>query len=436
VAANGAPVEPQVVAEHDRLAVHHRHQTRAGPQQGGLAGAVGPLQQDDLAGLDVEVDAGQSWEPSEQGHSTAKVDGRLHDDAETIPAALIPPPMLPRCLARSPTTYAFQYMLARWLGRLGRTLIAAGVLVFLFLGYLLWGTNLQTAASQDKLEKQYGQQVAEAKQKLAKATPVKESPTTTAPTPTGPPSDNPVAVPLPSPAEGDIVGRIGIAKIGLKPKVIVESVTEEQLKRGPGHYPGTALPGQKGNVAIAGHRTTYGAPFHDVNQLNNGDEITVTTTYGNFVYVVSDKKIVDPSDTSVLENHGEALLTLTACHPIWSAQQRLIIIAKLKGAPVGKLTGQDEANKKLAGGLAGEKGLNNRALSSLDSPHPAKGAVVMWGLLAAAIWLVAWIIARFVLGRRVRWYISWIPYAVGLPLFGVALYVFFENFVRQLPSNF
>ncbi len=327
-------------------------------------------------------------------------------------------------------------MLARWLGRLGRTLIATGVLVFLFLGYLLWGTNLQTAASQDKLEKQYEQQVTQAKQKLAKATPVTESPTTAAPAPTDPPSDNPVAIPLAVPAEGDIVGRIAIAKIGLKPKVIVEGVTEDQLKRGPGHYPGTALPGQKGNAAIAGHRTTYGSPFHDVNQLTNGDEITVTTTYGNFVYVVSDKKIVDPSDTSVLENHGEALLTLTACHPIWSAEQRLIIIAKLKGAPVGKLTGQDEANKKLAGGLAGEKGLNNRALSSLDSPHPAKGAVVMWGLLAAAIWLVAWIIARFVLGRRVRWYISWIPYAVALPLFGVALYVFFENFVRQLPSNF
>ncbi len=218
--------------------------------------------------------------------------------------------------------------------------------------------------------------------------------------------------------------------------MIVEGVTEDELKRGPGHYPGTALPGQKGNVAIAGHRTTYGSPFHDVNELTNGDEIDVTTVYGSFVYVVSDKKVVDPGDTSVLENHNQALLTLTACHPIWSADQRIIIIAKLKGAPVGKLAGQDEANKKLASALAGEKGLNDRALSSLDSPHPPKTEVIMWGMICAAIWAAAWVIARFGLGRRYRWYIAWTPYLVAVPLFGLSLYVFFEHFVRQLPSNF
>ncbi len=317
-------------------------------------------------------------------------------------------------------------MLARTLGRLGRFLLTAGVLVFLFLAYLLWGTNLQTASAQQKLEKQFDRQVAEAQQKLSQTTTT--APPTTAPDPGG--GDPPVDIPLQVPAEGGIVGRIAIPKIGLSPKVVVEGVTEDQLKRGPGHYPGTPLPGQKGNVAIAGHRTTYGSPFHDINELTNGDEIDITTTYGRFVYRVTGQKIVEPSDSSVLDDHGQATLTLTACHPIYSADQRIVVTADLVGSPVGKLAGQDEANSKIQKKLAGEP------LSALDSPQPPKTDVVLWGLLCGAIWLVAWVLARFVLGRRHRWYIAWIPYAVGLPLFGVTLYVFFENFVRQLPSNF
>src|SRR6476620_8760053 len=241
-------------------------------------------------------------------------------------------------------------MLARTLGRIGRTLIAAGVIVFLFLAYLLWGTNLQTAAAQKKLDKQYAQEVADARAKLATTT------TTTTLPGTPVPSDG-VDIPLPAPKVGDIVGRISIPKIGLRPKVVVEdALDEEPLTRGPAHYVGTPLPGQKGNVGIAGHRTTYGSPFHDINELENGDKVNISTTYGDFTYTVVDKKIVDPSDTTVLENHGKAMLTLTACHPIWSAEQRIIIIAKLEGATVGKLQGQVENDKKAQAKLQADEG--------------------------------------------------------------------------------
>lgn len=324
-------------------------------------------------------------------------------------------------------------MIARTLGRLGRTLIAAGILVFLFLGYLLWGTGLQTAQAQSKLAKQFDREVAEAKAHLATTT------TTSAPT-TAPGSpdttvDDPAPIDLPVPRQGDIVGKIAVPSMGLLPKTVVEGTDEEQLKRGPGHYPGTALPGQMGNVAIAGHRTTYGSPFHDIDQMRNGDKITITTTYGTFVYTMIDHKIVDPGDTSVLENHGQALLTLTACHPVYSASQRYIVIAKLDGRAVGKLSGQDQANKQIQKQLAGDV-TTKRSLSSFDARHPAITQAVLWGLVCAAIWLAAWVVARFVLGRRHRWYVAWLPYVLGLPLFAVTLYVFFEHFVRQLPSNF
>lgn len=331
-------------------------------------------------------------------------------------------------------------MIVRTLGRIGRTLIAAGIVVFLFLAYLLWGTNIHTAGEQRKLEKQYKQQAAaEAKQLATTTTPVSAVPGGPAPSEPAQPITSPVA----APDEGGIVGRISIPKLDLTPKVVVQGVDLDQLERGPAHYPGTPLPGQKGNVAIAGHRTTYGAPFHDVDQLENGDKIIIDTSYGGrFVYEVMNKpagfqEVVQPDDVSVIQDKRDNRLTLTACHPKFSADQRIIIEAKLVGDPTAKLTGQDEVDKKLVKTLAAGKGEAKKGapIDNLDGKKAARTPIALWGLLCAAIWLAAWVLARFVLGRRAR-LIRWSPYVLGAPLFLIALFVFFEHFVKLLPSNF
>lgn len=119
-----------------------------------------------------------------------------------------------------------------------------------------------------------------------------------------------------------------------EPLVVIGGVGIEELKRGPGHYPGTAPPGEDGNFAVAGHRTTYGAPFLHLDELQAGDEIHVTDRDGTvWVYRYVEERIVYPGDVSVIGHDplgtGEPTLTLTTCHPRFSARQRLIVFAEL-----------------------------------------------------------------------------------------------------------
>jgi sortase A len=126
---------------------------------------------------------------------------------------------------------------------------------------------------------------------------------------------------------GDSLTRIKIPAIGLD-TVVVEGVTPSALRAGAGHYPQTPLPCETGNVSIAGHRTTYGRPFGNVDQLKPGDTIELTTPIGGCVYqVAKDPYAVAPTDLSVIDPTGERSLTLTTCHPKGSAAQRLIIRA-------------------------------------------------------------------------------------------------------------
>lgn len=125
---------------------------------------------------------------------------------------------------------------------------------------------------------------------------------------------------------------IKIPKISVD-RVVVEGVGVEELKKGPGHYPETALPGQLGNMVISGHRTTYGAPFFRLDELATGDEILIQDGQGTFKYRVSEKKIVAPTDLSVILPSSDARITLTTCNPKYSAKQRLIIVGTLEGAP-------------------------------------------------------------------------------------------------------
>lgn len=126
---------------------------------------------------------------------------------------------------------------------------------------------------------------------------------------------------------GDSLTRVKIPAIGLD-TVVVEGITPSALRAGAGHYPTTPLPCENGNVGIAGHRTTYGRPFGNLDQLKPGDTIELTTPVGGCLYQVAKAPYaVAPTDLSVIDPTGERSLTLTTCHPKGSAAQRLIVRA-------------------------------------------------------------------------------------------------------------
>jgi sortase A len=134
---------------------------------------------------------------------------------------------------------------------------------------------------------------------------------------------------------GDAIGHISIPKIGASYDV-VQGTDEASLEKGPGHYPGTAFPGLGQTVGIAGHRTTYLAPFRHLDALKPGDRILVKMPYGLFTYAVQYRKIVLPTALWVTHNVGYERLVLSACNPLYSAAQRIIIFAKLKSVtPLG-----------------------------------------------------------------------------------------------------
>ena len=128
---------------------------------------------------------------------------------------------------------------------------------------------------------------------------------------------------------GDPIGRIQIDRIGLN-TVFLHGTATGTLQRGPGHYPTTSLPGQRGTVAIAGHRTTYGAPFRQIDDIRDGDEIRLVMPYAAFTYEVEKHEIVEPGDVGIIDPVGYDRLVLTACHPLYSAAQRWAAFARLR----------------------------------------------------------------------------------------------------------
>jgi len=348
----------------------------------------------------------------------------------------------------------------------GRTLITAGTLVLLFVAYQLWGTGLQEARAQRALKSQFNEvlQADGTTTTQAPSTTTTPPPTSTTappgtPTTTGPLKVTAVTVvpnDLPLPNYGDPIATLRIPKIGVT-RTVVQGVGLDQLKRGPAHYPDTPLPGQAGNAGIAGHRTTYGQPFHNVDKLANGDQIIVKTRQGEFVYAIDRTTIVEPSQIEVLQPTTDASgklenrITLTACHPKFSAAQRIIISGLLIGQPAPELPGQTEASKQVVKEQASRtKGEANEATidGGLSGLKKSRTPVYIWAGICAAIWLATWSV-QTVLRRRMRSRtgargrpsrgsraLTWSPYLVGLPVFLVALYVFFENFGRLLPGNY
>lgn len=129
-------------------------------------------------------------------------------------------------------------------------------------------------------------------------------------------------------ADGTAIGRIRMKRIGLS-TVVVQGTGTDALHNGPGHYPATPLPGVSGTVGIAGHRTTYGAPFRKLDKLRKGDAVIVEMPYGRFTYEVERRRIVPPTATWVTQRVSYDRLILSACHPLYSAAQRIVIFARL-----------------------------------------------------------------------------------------------------------
>ena len=126
---------------------------------------------------------------------------------------------------------------------------------------------------------------------------------------------------------GDAIARLRVPRLDLN-LVVVNGTNASDLRRGPGRHEDTFMPGEGKIVYVAGHRTTYGAPFSDINQLDVGDTITVELPYGSVEYRVTSHRIVDDNDLTVLKSHGREELVLQACHPRFFASQRYLVYAR------------------------------------------------------------------------------------------------------------
>lgn len=242
-------------------------------------------------------------------------------------ATTAPPRDPPTPIPRRPAS-------VRALRVVGWTLIAAGALVLLYVAYALWFTGLETERAQEGLQAQWEERVAVGAGDDA------------APEIDVGGADEPDAggdAPQESVVDEGAVAKLEFRRPGAdehpvtdEPLFVVDGVGYDDLTRGPGHYPHSALPGEAGNFAVAGHRTTYGAPFFSLDELEAGDRIRVTDRSGRqHVYEFAARRVVGPDEAWVLGDDpldtGRPVLTLTTCHPRFSAAERLIVFAKLVG---------------------------------------------------------------------------------------------------------
>jgi sortase A len=318
-------------------------------------------------------------------------------------------------------------VIGKVLGGIGRILIISGLVVLGFVAYQLWGTSLESSRGQDELAAGLAQDVAvededsedaatldvrDVVERFARVDPV-------------------TAPPLPPPPEGEALGVIEIPKIGLE-RVMVEGVSKADLKKGPGRYPGTAMPGQQGNAGIAGHRTTYGAPFNRIDELVPGDEIRISTPQGEFVYEVIPAPdspdrgwyIVSPEQVEVLNDVGDNRITLTACHPKYSARERIIVHAVLSAPPAAAPPPAVVPDRPPASEGPGE--VAAQFDEGLDGDPDALPTALLFGGAAAALMLLAWVLGRYV--RR------WPIYLIATPGVLVLIWFGYVHMDRYLPA--
>lgn len=271
------------------------------------------------------------------------------------------------------------------LGGVGQALIATGVLMLLFVAYQLWGTGLSEQRAQSDLKRTFSTQ-------------------------------------LPAvPTYGDPVTRISSEQIGLN-KIVVAGVDYKALQKGPGLFDGSPLPGQLGNVAIAGHRTSYGAPFSQINELGVGDSIVLTRGTSTYTYeVYKEPFVVDPSQVEVVKSLDNTIaeLTLVTCHPKWTSKNRLIVKAKLESS----VTPQPAT-------VYSPSVVNVAAVLDSGWFHDSSalpGAIILAIVLALLVIVAKRFVAR---GQRAQ-----IVYPVTVLMFLPVLFVFFGYLTRLMPVN-
>ena len=145
---------------------------------------------------------------------------------------------------------------------------------------------------------------------------------------------------------GQPIGKIVVPKLGVNAVFIHGTRWAEDLSRGPGHYPETSVPGRGKTIAVAGHRTTFGAPFRHIDKLRAGDVIRLALPYGTFEYRVFSYRIVEDDDWSIVRQRGFETVVLSACHPLYSAEQRWVVFGKL--ARVDPVVGSSYTLKRRA----------------------------------------------------------------------------------------
>lgn len=284
----------------------------------------------------------------------------------------------------SKVAHTAQGRISRFFDILGRSMIAAGLLLLSFVAYQLWGTGLSEGRAQNTLAAQF----------------VTQQPT--------------------KPKFGGLVGRISIPSIGLS-KFVVAGVRLSDLKKGPGLFAGSPLPGQLGNVAIAGHRTTYGAPFGRIDEIHDGDVISLESDNGKFTYIVKgEPRIIAATDTAVARTTDPttATLTLVSCHPKWTASQRIIVVATLDSsiAPTQ------------ATPLASPALLQEPIRDGWFHDSAAWPLVLLLGIVLIAIAVIAIISSRRGLNKI-------FVYALATVFFVPILFFFFTGLSRLLPTN-
>jgi sortase A len=378
-----------------------------------------------------------------------------------------------------------------WLRELGLALVTAGFVVLLFVAYELVGTNLSEENSQAKLAREFSGALAHAPRPANPGERTTGAVAAGAKTPHGSAGGSTAragnaqtsrqasigghglgghgqrAVParligdrLPVPPPGGALDHLVIPAIGVS-RYVVQGVDEADLQMGPGHYPGTPLPGQAGNVGIAGHRTTFGAPFFRLNEVTRGDLVLLTDTSGTtWVYRVEHQWVVAPTDTAVLNPTHGAVLTLTTCNPRFEATSRLVVRASLlEGIPRGSKVPTGSAavasskqttgaapvaapvtlpaapTAQPAGSASGEGSPTVGPASSVAAESSSGGgwawlATIGFGVLA----LLGWVATR-VFAARLHRFSKFLVLAAGALVCLVPLWFAFENLVDLLPAN-
>ena len=274
--------------------------------------------------------------------------------------------------------------ISRLIDFLGRTMIVAGLLLLSFVAYQLWGTGIVEGRSQTAIAKQF----------------VKPQPI--------------------QPQLGGLVGRITIPSIGVS-KYVVAGVRLKDLERGPGLFPGSPMPGQKGNVAIAGHRTTFGAPFSRIDELRGNERIVLESKDGTFTYIVNgEPKIVLATDTAVAKttNPDIATITLVSCYPKWTSTKRIVVVATLDSTVL----------PLPATPLVTSEPIDQQSIAGWFHDPTAWPTVLFFGLALIVIRIVAGLMTRR--GRR-----KIFVYPIAFGIFMPTLFLFFGGLARLLPAN-